>query len=233
MENGELKEKEVALEDNGTKVSSHHKSTITVEKKSILHSSFFIFNLFLFLLIVALGVAADLGTKSWAFASLGMPREYRFHEEPELEGAYWIWEDVFGFQTSLNEGALFGMGQGQSRLFAVLSFVALAGILAWLFHSARKSRYLVITLGLIVGGVLGNLYDRLGLFGQVWPNYYPKAGEPIYAVRDWILVMIGSYHWPNFNVADSLLVCGAGLLLFHLVFFDNATPVDNSVKKTS
>jgi lipoprotein signal peptidase len=42
-----------------------------------------------------------------------------------------------------------------------------------------------------------------------------RSGEPARAVRDWILVMIGKYEWPAFNIADSLLVCGAVLLVWH------------------
>jgi len=52
------------------------------------------------------------------------------------------------------------------------------------------------------------LYDRLG-----WHGLIGYAGQPIYAVRDWILCMIGSFHWPNFNIADSLLVCSVIVLL--------------------
>jgi len=97
-----------------------------------------------------------------------------------------------------------------------LSFVALAGILAWMVHSAWKSRLLSITLAMISAGILGNLYDRLGLHGLC-------EDEPIYAVRDWILVMIGSYHWPNFNIADCLLVCGTILIILY-TFFEKDEP---------
>ena len=70
-------------------------------------------------------------------------------------------------------------------------------------------------LGCVTAGILGNLYDRLGLPGLRWIANPPHhAGDPVHAVRDWILVMIGPWHWPNFNVADSLLVCGA-LLVWH------------------
>jgi signal peptidase II len=57
----------------------------------------------------------------------------------------------------------------------------------------------------------------LGLPGLEW-NYASKLheiGDPVYAVRDWILVMIGRWPWPTFNIADSMLVCGAILLVWH------------------
>jgi len=74
---------------------------------------------------------------------------------------------------------------------------------------------LTIILGCITGGILGNLYDRLGLHGLVWDQFHPaRAGESVYAVRDWILVQWdANWVWPNFNIADALLICGACALL--------------------
>jgi len=74
------------------------------------------------------------------------------------------------------------------------------------------------------GGIFGNFYDRLGLPGLVWPEGYPghQGGMPVHAVRDFILVMIGPWEWPNFNVADSGLVCGACLLIYHAFFVRSA-----------
>jgi len=160
-----------------------------------------------FLVIVAGGCLLDLTTKhqmSQLLDQLGRPS--------------WIWPGVFGFQWSLNEGALFGMGQGKVFLFAGMSIVAALAVLYWLFVAgAARDRMLTVALGAVAAGILGNLYDRLGFHGLRWPFGHPghAVGEPVYAVRDWILVMIGAWQWPNFNVADSLLVCGAGLLIWH------------------
>ena len=163
----------------------------------------------IFFSLAVCGCVLDLATKSWIFDRLGMPR---------VRPTWWIWDGVFGFQTSLNEGALFGMGQGWVVLFSALSIAVVPCILYWLFV-ARAARDLLLTvaLGLVTAGILGNLYDRLGLPGLVWTSAGPlhDVGDPVYAVRDWILVMIGSFHWPNFNIADSLLVCGAILLVWH------------------
>ena len=146
-----------------------------------------------FLVLAFFGVALDLITKQIAFARLGLPPS----------PIYWIWEGFFGFETSINHGALFGMGQGLVPVFAFISFVAIAGLALWVFvGGALESRMLTVALGLILGGILGNLYDRLGLWGH--------AG-----VRDWILCSYESWVWPNFNIADSLLVCGAALMLWH------------------
>jgi signal peptidase II len=170
------------------------------------------FNRYLAFFALAIGIClADLAAKKWMFGhprlQLGSP-------------TWWLWDDVFGLQTTLNEGALFGMGQGLWPLFAALSVGAMIGIVIWLFPAgAAHDRLLTVALALVTGGILGNLYDRLGLPGLSWPpGFGHPAGAPVHAVRDYILVMIGSRHWPNFNLADSSLVCGAALLVFHAFF---------------
>ena len=159
----------------------------------------------LFWALAAGGCALDLATKHWIFDRLGMPM---------AKPTEWLIQNVFGFTTSLNEGALFGIGQGQVILFALLSVVALLGILYWLFVSgAAHDLLLTIALGLVCAGIFGNLYDRLGLPGLKW-NFPPqRQGEAVYAVRDWLDFQL--IRWPIFNIADSLLVCGAGLLIWH------------------
>lgn len=164
----------------------------------------------LFLILAAVGFTADLGTKRIVFDRLGFP-DGRIH---------WLIPDVFGFQTSLNEGALFGMGAGQIPFFVIASVIALIGVVFWFHFDGYKSRTATTALGLIAAGILGNLWDRLAFHGMIWPDgLVPEmTGEPIHAVRDWILVMIGSYHWPNFNLADSGLVVGTGLMMIYLLF---------------
>jgi len=173
-----------------------------------------------FLLIAVAGCAADLLSKSWMFDSLGIPPHGRTR---------WIWEGVFGFQTSLNYGALFGLGQGWNPVFAGLSILAALGILLWLFFGgALRDRLLTVALACIMAGILGNLYDRLGLPGMLRPcaDGLSPAGSKIYAVRDFLLVMIGPVQWPNFNLADSLLVCGAALLIWHAVRKKQVLPAE-------
>jgi signal peptidase II len=134
----------------------------------------------------------------------------------------WLWPDVFGFEFSLNQGALFGIGQGMTPVFAGLSIAAAAAILWWLFRvGAARDLLLTTALGCVMAGILGNLYDRLGLPGLAY------NGRPVYAVRDWILVMIGNWPWPTFNIADSLLVCGAGLLIWHAFWTKPETQSEN------
>lgn len=181
------------------------------------------FRLSLFSVIAALFCALDLGTKHWIFERLGRPGE---------SDVWWLIPDVFGLQTSLNQGALFGIGQGQIPLFATLSCVALVGIIGWVWADSTRSVFLASTLGLITAGILGNLWDRLGLHRMRWSDFdadvwgCPRemVGEPIYAVRDWILVMLGDYPWPNFNIADSCLVCGAILIGLYALLVPTPKP---------
>jgi|GEM_PF-139013 len=164
-----------------------------------------------FLLLMVAGLAIDLATKWWAFdpeRGLGMPGPDRI----------WIWEGILSIETSLNEGALFGMGQGWGVVFIALSAVAVVGIGFWLFVAgAARDWLLTVALGLITGGILGNLYDRMGWHELTWHHAFGghEVGERVYAVRDWIHFQTPWFDWPIFNIADSLLVCGVGLLLFH------------------
>ena len=105
--------------------------------------------------------------------------------------------------------------------FALLSIGAGVAI-CWYLFVAGAARQWVLTVALsgIMAGILGNLYDRVGLPGLKWnfANNLHKVGDPVFAVRDWILVMFGTWPWPNFNIADSLLVCGALVLAWHAFF---------------
>ena len=158
-------------------------------------------------LIGTFGCLLDLWTKDWIFAKLGPPPSQ----------IWWFIEGFFGLQTAVNYGALFGMGQGQTSLLSIISIVALVGILGWLwFGNATTSWLLTLALGLMLAGVVGNLYDRLGFWGE--------AG-----VRDWILFRIGRFTWPNFNVADICLVVGAGVLILHSFEVERAAKARNAV----
>jgi len=176
----------------------------------------------LFFVLAITGCIADLLTKHSIFAWLGMPGE---------SSPAWVIPGYFGWETSLNEGALFGMGQGMVPVFAALSVLAFLGILYWLFFAgAAQDLLLTIALGCITAGIMGNLYDRLGVHHLVW-SYHPdpaKIGQRVYAVRDWILIQLSDqWKWPNFNIADALLVCGAGLLIWHSLFAADGHPADD------
>ena len=162
--------------------------------------------LFLFLFLATAGCLVDLWTKQLMFDWLKLPGN------PDSE-TYWIVEGFFGFQTSVNQGALFGLGQGFTTLFRLVSLLAAGLIAVWICRGAAESLFLTIALGLITAGILGNLYDRFGLWHDAAIADYYRNG-----VRDWILFRFGSYTWPNFNLADSFLVSGAGMLIVEAIF---------------
>ena len=105
----------------------------------------------------------------------------------------------------VNHGALWGIGGSQkgtaNLFFAGVSLLAAVGILIWGTRgSPAKEKWLSAALGLILGGTIGNFYDRI-VFG---------------GVRDFMHFYY--VPWPVFNFADCCLVVGAGLLLLQAVF---------------
>jgi len=178
----------------------------------------------LFVLIAGAGLGWDLYSKQVVFADLGYPyshispptvpgRHALFDHPPRTDGISnlylhgWL---RFRLLTSFNEGALWGIGQGQTWLFALLSFVAAAGIVCWLFvWGGARSLWLTISLALVMAGTLGNLWDRLGLHGCL----NAPGGSTKHAVRDFLLFQFGPFDWPVFNFADVSLVTGAIMLV--------------------
>ncbi len=111
----------------------------------------------------------------------------------------------------VNPGALFGLGQSHrstaNTVFAAISALAAIALLAW-GYCGQPSRQLglAIPLGLILGGTLGNLYDRVIFDG----------------VRDFLYFY--KIDWPVFNVADCCLVVGAAILMGHALFGEPSRP---------
>lgn len=105
----------------------------------------------------------------------------------------------------VNEGALFGLGNEFQKhangFFALVSIIAAVAIVWWMRQPpASNDRTLAVALGMILAGTLGNLFDRVVFHG----------------VRDFLYFYW--FEWPVFNVADCLLVCGAGVLLVQAFF---------------
>lgn len=173
-----------------------------------------------FVLLASCGTVVDLWTKAFMFDWRGLPGE---------SAPWWLLEPYVGIETAVNPGALFGMGAGFGMVFAILSIIAGVAILIWLSKfRAIDSWWLVCALGFVMGGIFGNLYDRLGLWN-------PPAAVPIWqnGVRDWILLQYNDqWVWPNFNIADSLLVCGAIMLAVHSFFMTPNSQTDEAVAET-
>jgi signal peptidase II len=114
----------------------------------------------------------------------------------------------FDIVHSENQGAAFGLfAQSTSELRTVLligfSVVALVALVVMLWRTSRLDRKTAIALALILGGAMGNVFDRVR-----WGT-----------VTDFLLFYIGSYQWPAFNAADSAIVIGSGLLLLDFLKF--------------
>ena len=169
---------------------------------------------FIFGVTALLGFSIDLATKTWCFSSA----QLRAGE------ILWLWKGHIGIQLSRNLGALFGIGQGKVGWFAALSVVAAIAIPVWLFwFRAANDRWLTLSLGCVMAGIFGNLYDRLGLSGDRWFGPGPPAPEAAHAVRDWILWQVNDqWRWPNFNIADSLLVSGVAILMLHALLHSDS-----------
>jgi signal peptidase II len=112
----------------------------------------------------------------------------------------------FDIVRSQNRGVAFGIFndsafQWRTALLVGASLIA-AVVVSWILRRpARLDRCTFWGLALVLGGALGNVYDRI------------VAGQ----VTDFLSFYIGDYQWPAFNAADSALVVGTGLLLFDMV----------------
>jgi signal peptidase II len=112
--------------------------------------------------------------------------------------------DLIQIWHAQNRGAAFSLLQGASLLFMAVTVLAL-GLVVY-FHRTLRDRgwWLHLVLGAVLGGTLGNFVDRLRL------GY----------VTDWLSVGIGDVRFPTFNVADSSMVVGIGILMIYLLLTD-------------
>jgi signal peptidase II len=134
------------------------------------------------------GLLLDLWSKKAVFDLLGREQS---HSVSIIDG-------FLRFIIALNDGAAFSTFSGKAYLLTAISVVALLVVFGVFLFSGTQYRSIHIALGLFTGGICGNLYDRIFNDGLV---------------RDFIDVYIGNKHWPTFNVADSLLCIGVGLLI--------------------
>lgn len=150
-----------------------------------------------FLAISLAAAALDLWTKATAFHHLPTSGD----EVEVIKGFFYI-----GHTT--NQGIVFGLFPGAGAVFKIVSILAVPAIL-FIFLSVKKPRWvLTASLALILGGTLGNMYDRLR-FDHV---------------RDFIKFYYGGDQpWPLFNIADSCICIGVLLLSLEMLFFDEKT----------
>ena len=116
--------------------------------------------------------------------------------------------DGLNFTLMYNTGAAFSFlsdaGGWQRWFFIGVSCLVSIIIVIWMYNTLTKSRCLLFALSFILGGALGNLWDRLTL------GY----------VVDFIEVYYENFYWPAFNIADSSITVGAVLLILDTLLID-------------
>jgi signal peptidase II len=147
--------------------------------------------LFWLLLISSLVIIADRGTKTWVSMHV------------RLGGAIPVIPHVLRITHWTNEGAAFSLfadtASPHAVRWALVTFTLIAAVVIFvvLLRIGNQFTLTTIALALILGGAIGNVHDRI-LYGSV---------------VDFIEVHIFTYHWPDFNLADSSVVIGACLLM--------------------
>lgn len=168
------------------------------------------------LILVLLVMAADQYSKWYIVTRVfareaGLPQQdlltWLFQKAERLGSQLVEITSFFNLAMVWNPGISFGMFQtGHSVMAYVLtgtSLLVALGFYAWMWLEPYRLR--AISVGLIVGGALGNVWDRLR-FG---------------AVIDFLDLHWGGWHWPAFNVADASISVGVALLLIDMIFFSH------------
>jgi signal peptidase II len=160
----------------------------------------------LFLSILVVGVVLDQITKFMVVRTLSLGEQI-----PVIEG-------FFNLVFIYNRGAAFGLFANLSPKFAWIFFIIttslVLGVVAYLWWRLPDDQTLaVVGFSLIFTGAVGNLIDRIRL-GQV---------------IDFLDFHIGRYHWPAFNVADSLVCIGAGFLVWFIFREEKTQDVSHPV----
>ncbi len=152
------------------------------------------------LAVAAVVLVADQATKAMVIGAIP------FGERIDVVG------DLFQLWHVRNTGAAFSLFEGGLLLFIVVTVLAL-GMVAYFHRSfVGRSRWLQVVLGVVLGGTLGNFIDRL------------RQGY----VTDFLSFGFGDTRFPTFNIADSGVVVGIGLLVIILTFFTDAGPQEGT-----
>ncbi len=144
-----------------------------------------------FLLAVVVGVGLDLWTKSWAFTAV---------PANGYQGIVVIpgWLEITNVR---NSGMAWSLFQDVKPVvwIVVRGLLTIALVVLWNRH-AGDGFWLNAAFAAVIAGAIGNLHD----------NVFAELGH----VRDFVSVILGAWRFPVFNVADSLITCGAPILVF-------------------
>jgi len=133
-------------------------------------------------------VAIDQFSKAWAMGALWPPYSEGITRLPVLNLR-------LGFNTGVTFGMFADSAAGAVWLLVSIKLAVVAWLLMWLRRAANRTE--ATAIGLIIGGAIGNIADRL------------RIG----AVTDFIDAHYGGWHWPTFNMADAAIVIGVALLV--------------------
>lgn len=111
-----------------------------------------------------------------------------------------IIKGIFHLTYVQNTGAAFGIFKNANNFFIVISIIIILFLLFYRYYYFERNFYINISIGLIIGGAIGNLIDRIFL------NF----------VVDYLDFRV----WPVFNLADSAIVVGAGILIIYILWTD-------------
>ena len=143
-------------------------------------------------MVFGTALAADLVTKWAAFRFLRMGRPVS------------VIPGFFDLRSVWNPGIVFGV-PAPVWLTSFVSIVATVVVVWYLVTQRGKPPVVQLYLGLILSGVIGNLCDRIAYR----------------AVRDFIELYVGKFHWPNFNLADAFILVGVVLAMLQFILTDD------------
>jgi signal peptidase II len=135
--------------------------------------------------------------------------KYEVQQRIHLYQTIKVIDGFFNLTHLRNTGGAFGIFGGNKGGIGSLFFIALPlvamGVILYLIHKLKEyERIFSLSLSLILSGAVGNLIDRV------------RYQE----VVDFLDFHLFSYHWPAFNIADSAITIGIGLMVYELLFHD-------------
>ncbi len=142
-------------------------------------------------IVAALSVLLDRLSKLWVLKHIPL-----YGETAPIPALY----PYFSFLHSANTGVAFGLFQGGTSIFTVIAAIAVIAIATYIFIGKTDSLLMALSLGLMLGGAMGNLWDRVA-YGSVVDFIKVQASDALV--------------WPMFNVADASIVVGTGLLILY------------------
>lgn len=119
-------------------------------------------------------------------------------------------KNIFHFTYVENTGAAFGIFKNSNTAFIIITSIILIGVIIALVKMKPKNKLIIVSTGLVIGGALGNLIDRI--------------------LRGFVVDFLDfrAINYPVFNVADSCVVVGAILICVYLIFFDKKEETQNA-----